>query len=286
MPEIVKIVTEAQTSTGTARAHEFPALEAGNIAFPKGRYIVDFEPRQNQVSFGISHKIEGAPLISDLITGGFVNFVCAVASPVSSYRKTHYSESPSHIVRWDEGDLGEPPLFTPMVVAVNSFRRTLDQARDGVHALWHGRDVQFTTGMRLVVGTVVQLRSSVLHMLSFHQDPSLNAGEFRVKAETQEGFRFRVELATELHTFLRVATEDPARAHILTHIVSACFALLKSDFADDDDDDGGWRSYRSLRALSDHLNSMNLPHWSDGKEFIPELTATRLYPYRLSSVLD
>ena len=224
-------------------------------------------------------------MISDLIADGFVNFVCSVASPISSYRKNHYSKLPSHVVSWDEGDLGEPPLFTPMLVAANSFHRTLDQARDGVHLIWHGRSVDFKTGMRLAIGKVVQLRSSVLHMLLFHQEPSLGAGEFQVKAETQEGFRFRVELGTELHNFLRIATEDPARAHILTHIVSACFALLKSDFADDNDEDGGWRSYRSLRALSEHLDSKNLPHWSD-EDFIPELAATRLHPHRLSSVDD
>ena len=283
MPEIV---TEARSSLSAVRAHEFPVLEAGNLSFPNGRYIVGFEPRSDQTSFAITHRIAGAQLITDMISHGLTTFVCTVASPVSSYRASHVSETASQVVAWDEGDLGEPPLFTPMVVVSKPFSRTLDQAHDGVHQLWHGRSIKFQAGMRLAVGNVVQLRSSVLQLLSFHEEASLRDGEFQVKAETQEGFRFRVELASDLHTFLRYRTDDPARAHILTHIVSACFGLLKSDFADDDDDDGGWRSYRSLQALAEHLQSKDLPHWSDGSEFVPELVATKLHPHRLRATAD
>ena len=278
MPEII---TEAQASSSTIRAHEFPALEEGNISFPNGRYIVDFEPRPDQRSFTVSHRVEGAQLITDLVVEGLATFVCMVSSPVSSYRDTHVSVPPTHVVSWEEGDLGEPPLFTPMVVACRTFERTLDKTQHGVHEVWHERHVRFATGMRLALGNIVQLRSSLLHMLSFHDEPSLGPGQFLVKAETQEGFSFRVETASDLHAFLRFGTEDPSRGHILTHVVSACFSLLKSDYADDDDEDGDWRSYRSLQALAHHLKSQDLPHWSDGPDFVPELVATRLYPHRI-----
>lgn len=283
MPEII---TEASSSLGTVRVHEFPVLEAGNLSFPNGRYIVGFEPCSDQASFSITHRIEGAQLINDLISDGLMTFVCTVASPISSYRKSHISNTAHHIVDWDENDLGEPPLFTPMVVVSKSFKRKLKTKRDGVHPLWHGRRIKFEAGMRLAVGDVVQLHSSVLHLLSFYSENSLQDGEFQVKAETQEGFRFRVELASDLFKFMQYRTDDPARAHIITHIVSACFGLLKSEFSRDDDEEGGWRSYRSLQALADHLKSENLPHWSEGSEFIPELVATKLYPHRLQITAD
>lgn len=283
MPEII---TEARSSLGTVRAHEFPALEAGNLSFPNGRYIVEFEAGSDQISFSVTHRIEGAQLINDSISRGLMTFVCTVASPVSSYRESHISDDTRQIVSWDENDLGEPPLFTPMVVVSKPFKRKLDKMRDGVHELWHGQHVKFEVGMRLAVGDVVQLRSSALHLLLFHEDSSLGNGEFQVKAETQEGFRFRVELASDLHSFLRFGSGDPSRAHILTHIVSACMGFLKSNFSDDDEEDGGWRSYRSLQAFAEYLNSKNLPHWSEGEDFIPELIATKLYPHQLQIMGD
>lgn len=278
MPEII---TEAGSASGSVRLHEFPVLEVGNLSFPNGRYAVGFEPGSDETSFAITHRVEHAGLISDLISDRLIKFVCTVSSPASSYRASHVSEIASHVIRWDENDLGEPPLFTPMVVVSEYFKRTLDQDRHGVHKLWHGQEINFKPGMRLAVGSVVQLRSSVLNLLSFHENGELGNGEFQVKSETQEGFRFRVELASDLHRFLKFRIGHSSRAHIITHIVSACFNLLKSKYADDDDENGGWRSYRGLCALSDLLESKRLPHWSHGDDFIPELVATKLYPHKV-----
>lgn len=278
---MVEIITEARVSSSTVRAHEFPALEAGNISFPDGRYIVDFEPGQDQRSFTISHRVEGAPLINGLIGDRLAKFVCMVSSPASSYRQSHVSTIPVQTVSWEEGNLGEPPLFTPMIVAAQSFGRTLDHDRDGVHQLWHDQTVQFATGMRLAIGNVVQLRSSIIQMLSFQEEPSFKPGQFQVNAETQVGFRFQVKIASELHAFLRYGTEDPARAHIITHIVSACFALLKSDYSDQENDASDWNRYPSLCALTEYLKSVDFPHWSEGDDFRPEFVATGLHPHKV-----
>ena len=264
-------------------AMRFPALESGNMSFPDGRYRVGFEARPDGTSFTVRHVIEGAPLIAEAVSDGLARFVCTVASPVSSYRVSHVSESSEQVVGWDSEDLGEAPMFTPMVVVAAPFERTMDAERDGVHALWHGRTVAFETGMRLALSDVVLMRSSVLNMLVFHNEESLDEGEFQVQAEPREGFRFRVELAPDLHRFLRYETEDPRRGHIITHILSACFGVLKSDYADDDEE-VGWRSFRGLQAIADLLTAHDLPHWSEGREFVPELAATRLHPHRLGDV--
>ncbi len=278
MPEII---TEAGSASGSVRMHAFPVLEVGNLSFPDGRYTVSFEPGSDESSFQITHRIEQAQLINDLITEGLTKFICMVSSPASSYRACHISESASHVVCWKEDDLGEPPLFTPMVVVSKPFKRTLDQECHGIHRLWHGQEIGFQTGMRLAVGSVVQLRSSVLSLLVFYTNEDLEDGEFQVKAETQEGFRFRVELAPNLHRFLQYRIRHRSRSHIITHIVSACFSHLMTHYADDDDEDGGWRSSRGLRALADLLESKNLPHWSEKNDFNPELVATKLYPHKI-----
>ena len=275
-----EVVTEARAPNIAVRGHAFPALESGNTSFPEGRYVVRFEPGADGSSFTVWHRVEGAALINDVIAEGLAQFVCTVASPVSSYRVSHVSETNTQVIGWESDDLGEPPMFTPMVVVAEPFKRTLDRERDGVHELWDGRTVAFERGMRLALSDVVLMRSSVLNMLIFERDPTLSDGEFRVEAEDREGFRFRVHLAPDLHRFLKYDSEDPRRSHIVTHILSACFGVLKADYADDKEDEGGWRSYRGLQALAEMLKEHDLPHWSED-EFSPELAATRLHPHQV-----
>ena len=258
-----EVVTEARSPNTAVRGHAFPALESGNTSFPEGRYAVGFEAGADASSFTVRHRIEGAQLINDLIADGLAQFVCTVASPSSSYRVSHVSESSTHVIAWESVDLGEPPMFTPMVVVAKPFIRTLDEARDGVHELWDGRTVAFKRGMRLALSDVVLMRSSVLNMLLFERDRALSDGEFRVEAEDREGFRFRVYLAPDLHRFLKYDSDDLCRGHIVTHIVSSCFGVLKADYAEDEEEEGGWRSYRGLQAMAEMLKEHGLPHWSD-----------------------
>lgn len=275
-----EVVTEAKSLNTAIRAHAIPVLESGNTSFPEGRYVVGFQSGADASSFNLRHRIEGAPLINEVIAEGLAQFVCTVASPNSSYRVSHVSESSSHSIAWESSNLGEPPMFTPMVVVAKPFLRTLDRVKDGVHELWDGRTVEFERGMRLALSDVVLLRSSVLNMLLFERDPTLSVGEFQVEAEDREGFRFRVHLAPDLHQFLKFDSEDTRRGHIVTHIVSACFGVLKADYAEDEEEDGGWRTYRGLLAMADMLKEHGLPHWSE-EHFSPELAATKLYPHRV-----
>ena len=280
-----EIVTVAQSTSNAIRSHGFPVLEAGNISFPRGRYILTFEPDSDRASFVLKHQIDSAPLISRLLKEDKARYVCAVSSPISSYRHTHISKTASQRIRWDENDLGEPPLFTPMIVSVVSCKLRLDENQDGVHEIWDDQLVTIKKGSRLALGHVVQLRSSILQLLSLHAERGLGDGEFYVDAETEHGFQFRVNLNPTLHAFLQYASSEGIRENIMTHVVTACLALLKRDFYKDDEEEGGWKSHRNLRAFSDFLRDKNLPHWSD-YEFRPELVATKLYPHVLSTKPD
>ena len=275
-----EIVTLARSSSNGVRSHGFPVLEAGNLSFPNGRYALEFEPGADRTSFILKHRLDGAPLISRLLIEDRARYVCAVSSPISSYRRTHVSRTPSQHIQWYAEDLGEPPLFTPMIVSTDSCELLLDQTRDGVHDVWHHQCVVLTKGSRLALGHVVQLRSSILQLLSFHANKELEDGTFFVDAETEQGFRFRVNLSVGLHAFLQYPRKSGIRENIMTHIVTACLALLQRDFKEDSDDDGGWKSHRNLRAFAEFLESRNLLHWSDD-EFHPERVATLLYPHTL-----
>ena len=270
---MTRIVTVAQSLSNAIRAHNHPVLEPGNLSYPDGRYTVEFIPGSDRSSFTLTHQIEGAPLIVRLLKQKGAQYVCTVSSPISAYRETHVSNEAAHKIQWDMEDLGEPPLFTPMILCTASRRLNLSQDQDGVHSLWNGAHVSLQQGSRLALGHVIQLRSSIFHLLSFRKKEDLQEGTFFVGAET-EPFRFLVNLSPELHKFLKLSGADLTRKNIITHIVTACFALLQRDFTDDNED-------RNLLALAEFLESKSLPHWKDCKNFRPEEVATALYAHVL-----
>jgi len=252
-------------------------LETGNLSFPEGRYLLDFLPGRARSSYIITHRVEGAPLIDRLIQSKQAQYACVVSSPISSYRRTHVSGDAQHEVGWDSDDLGGSPLFTPMILCSEPQLITLDARIDGVHQIWDSQHIDLQKGARLALGRVIQLESSLLQLLSLQKDKHLKEGQFVVDVE-EEPFRFKVKLHSNLHKFLRFP-KDPARGHIMTHIVSACLARLQQDYSEDDGE-SGWESFRNLQALADYLDHKGLGHWSD-EDFRPEKIATALHPHTL-----
>ncbi len=270
-----KIIVVDSAPSNAVRAHEHPILEAGNISFPDARYELEFGEQDNQMSYSLTHKIIGAPLITDLLEKGDARYACIVSSPVSSFRKTYTSQNPKHEIHWNNQDFGEPPLFTPLIVFWNEEKSiTLKADRDGVHRIWDRQTVTLHKGSRLALGSVIELNSSLLQLLTLVADPSLNSGQFVVDFES-EPFRFQVKIHPDLHKFLQ-HRKDAHRNNIMTHIVSACFARLQQANANDDD----LRSQRGLQALSEHLESKGFEDWTDD-DFRPEKVASALYPLKL-----
>lgn len=259
-------------------SHDYPMLESGNLAFPNGKYAIDFQPAENGPGFNITHYVEGAPLIPRLVKEGVATYACIVSSPLSSYRKIHQSSEVCHPVSWNFDDIAEPPLFTPLVVCVRPLELSLNATRDGVHEIWHGQKINLDTGSRIAVGNVVQLSTSVVQLLSLRSDENLRPGQF-VADMKSEPFGFRVDLHPDLHRFLRHSTDSTARNNVMVHIVTACLSILQRECSKDDGD-SGWKSSRNLQALSEYIKSKDLPDWTDD-EFKPEKVATAIYPLSL-----
>ena len=125
MSELYTIEAVAPGPSNAVRSHDHPMLESGNLSFPEGRYLLDFLPGEDRSSYVIEHRIEGAALIERLLGSGQARYACIVSSPISSYRRTHLSSEPRHEVGWNSNDLGESPLFTPMIL----LRRVADDHR-------------------------------------------------------------------------------------------------------------------------------------------------------------
>ena len=263
--------------SNAVRSHDHPVLESGNLSYPKGRYWLSFQQEPHSCSYTISHHIENAPLIASLIEKKHAKFACIVSSPMSAHRSIHVCKCDHHSIKYDIGDFGEPPFFTPMVVCVKDLEIFLDAEKHGLHPIWSGHKVKFQRGARLALGNVIQLQSSMLQLLSLHKDDELGDGQFVVDIAS-EPFHFRVRVGTKLYKRLRYPN-DVLRNNIMTHIVTACLARLKSEYCDDNGDEG-WKSIRNLRLLSDYLKARNLKHWCDS-EFYPEKVSTALYPHTI-----
>lgn len=261
------------------RSFAWPVLQRGNTSYPDGAYNAEIEPGKDRRSFQITHDIRGAPLIARLIDEERARYACIVASPIASYRMIHTSASPTHRVEWSHDDLGTPPLFIPLVVTTSEIRLTLAANPDGVAALWHGRDIRLLKGSKLMIAPPFQLRSSLLQLLIFEVDESLGNGQFEVRPDTNDGFKFIVAMASDLHGFLRHPRAHRHRSNIMTHIVSSAFALLRRDYGHDDGAEG-WRSHGNLVELAHYLEGQGLPVWDEDR-FHPERVATALYPHRL-----
>ena len=280
----MEISVNAADPASAIRSFPWPVLEEGNGAFSKGVYTVDVEHRERGRSFELSHQVQGAALIERWIQEQKVSFACAVAAPVSAYRRLHRSSEPAHLVRWDPDDLGTHPLFTPMILSATELRFTIEAGRDGVNALWDGRTIDLPKGARLAAGPTFALQSGLLGLLDFRQDDDLESGRFRMEASREGGFRFNVYLAPDLHGFLRSHRQEAVGWNIMTHIVSTALARLHRKYGEDDGEEG-WKSYANLVALADELDRQGLPHWEE-ESFEPELAATTLYPHKAVLIED
>lgn len=276
-----KISARAADPNPSSRALPWPVLEAGNASFPEGEYSVTCENKETGQSFTLRHQVQGAPLIERWLAAGKVEYVCTVAAPRSMYRKLHKSGTPEQVIAWQQSDLGEFPMFTPMLVARETIAHTVVAVSDGLNPLWNGRELNLPPGARIAVGPTFKFQSGIAGMLDFVEDKDLPDGQFQVTESHEDGFKFKVHLATNLHRHLKFHRNDAAEKNIMVHIVSAALSLLQREYRDDNDAEGGWQSFPNLSSLAARLQERSIPHWAE-EGFQPELAATQLYPHILA----
>lgn len=281
-----EISTRSSDPGPSSRAFHWPVLEAGNDSFPGGIYTVTCTDKDVGKAITLRHRVQDAPLIEQWIEQGKLTFVCSVAAPRSMYRTLHQSETPEQAIAWQRDDLGEYPMFTPMIVAGVDIQHTASVERDGLNRIWDGRKLDLPQGARIAVGSTFKFKSGIDALLQFNLDESLAPGQFAAHDSTEDGFKFKVSLASNLYHHLKHRREEPAGANIMVHVVSAAFSVLQRDWREDDGDEGeGWQSFRNLVGLADFLQSRGLPRWDDD-DFRPEKVATALYPHQLPPEVD
>lgn len=271
---MTEIITKAAESANTIGSYRHPVLEEGNLSFPNGRYVIAFpDDAVSHEELRLEHRVERAGLIKRLIRQEKAEYACIVSSPKSFYRRTLRQSSPSQRVTWSDRDLGEPPLFTPVILCTEAIDVDLDTDRDEVHSAWHGVHVKIPRGARLAVGHVFDLRSSVTQLITIQPDETLSGSTFLVDTGS-DPFRFVVKCGPELIHYFRKAPQSVTRSNVMTHVVTACLAVLQRQFDDPEEWD------RNLHRLADHL-TQKYPHRWDDEDFHPEEAATVLHPHVL-----
>ncbi len=270
------------------RALPYPVLEDGNLSYPDGGYTAEVIPQTDDTGVTICHKISQVPFLDRVIRQGQAKYGCLVAVPLTGYRKLDLSADALQDIKWDMAVVGEPPMLRPLIVSVAEFRVRLG-SDDGVAGAWQGPEITFPKGARLALRGYSRTSSSAHELLVINQDQKMPAGSFEVSQCEEEGFYFRVSVASDLYPFLQNAGgHENHRRSILTHIVSRCFEILKQDYrsqSEEEDERAEWEQFSNLKALADELRRHNLPVWDD-EDFSADKVATQLYPHKPSVELE
>ena len=282
-------------SNTSARMLPHPAIEDGNRSFPQGDYWVRREPSGNSdTGVILHHKLEGAPFIQKLIEEGKAKFACLVSVPKTGYRKLDISENSEQKISWNSDIVGEPPWLGPCILYVGEDLEGGTWAQgDGVAESWLNQGIYIPKGARLAKGRYLRPSSEIGHtnMLHAKKDGTMKSGTFKVEPNSNDGFSFSLIASTDIYEFIHAPRGNLAlRNSILTHAVSACFHILKTDYdapVEDDENNGNeesgegsnnqWKQFSNLVALSEWLENKGVLHWSD-YGFDAVEVATKLYP--------
>lgn len=262
--------------TNIVHSLPYPSLDDGNMSFPTSIYKVDVISLKGGASIQLTHHLENAGLIKKLLENGEAKYGCLLSVPLTGHRRLNLSTESVHTVGWDLGVVGEPPIIRPIIVATETLEYELD-GEDDVADIWIGKKVKIPKGARLARGKYLRSISSLQSILDPKEDENLPDGCFVVEPNENDGFRFKVNVASDVFNFLSHSTADGALYRSIgVHMVSRCFTILKEEQGFDGEYEK-WNDHTNLRMLSGLLEEKSLPHWSED-DFKPEKVALQLHP--------
>jgi len=255
--------------TGLFHSLPYPCLEEGNLSYPSGSYKGEPIGVEEGSSVKINHQLSNAKFIQQQVIAKRAEYGCLISAPDTGHRELQRSSEPIQIVEWNTESFGEPPIIRPIVVAVQSFVHVFSP-EDDVDEIWIGKTIEIPKGARLARDAFLKSSSNMQSLLNPKLDEDLPKGSFRVRPESDHGYRFIVWMAKDIFWFVEHRDRDIRLYHSLAvQMVSACLSLLKEE--------ENWKEYSSLRSLADKLDSENIELW-DQDDFRPELAACKLYP--------
>lgn len=255
----------------------YPALEAGNLSFPKGDYDPIVTMGNDGRSVEIEHKVSGAPFIEKLIEQNEIEYYCLFSSPKSGVRKL-FNTTQKGEIRWEDSIVGEPPKLRSILIYTGEEKEYTLTKECGVAPLWQGKKIMLPKGARLARGSFLYVNASENKFLKFEAGEGYKPGSFKIEPRTEGGFHFCVIAAQDVFNFVQKhGIEDALRGGILTGVAAQCFSILQHDYRETEEDSN---EFSNLKALSNKLEHEFGCDWNDD-EFDPTLAATTLYPIRV-----
>lgn len=184
-------------SRPVSRALPYPALEAGNSSFPKGRYEPEITEGRDGRSVEIHHKIFGAPFIEKLIEEGKVGFYCGFSVPKAGVRKLHETGRKGKI-EWEDSIIGEPPKLQPAVIYTGEDMKHTLTEQCGVAESWQGKTITLQKGARLARGRVPKANASRCPSMTYRELESGKYTALRKNLIKEKGSDFQKEFLTVL----------------------------------------------------------------------------------------
>ena len=252
----------------------YPAIEYGNRSFPNGDYKVRFDVNTNldskKFSIHLEHSISGASFLEKLVEERKARFGCLTSVPQTGYRRLNLSESENQDVLLDLKEVSEPPSFRPVLVCMEDLEYQFSDA-DGVAEIWQGQSLKIPRGARLARKNYFRPKVSLISLLDICFDDNIDAGTFMIKADTENGFKFRAFVAKDVHNYLKNPSIRAIRRNTIIHMMSRALEILSMQYQSD------WDAHANLKILHQDLLNKGLKTWDD-EDFQPEYIATQLEP--------
>lgn len=263
----------------------YPAVDIGNLSFPRGTYDVNVRSLAGGTSVQVTHKLENAKFIENLLETGKAKYGCLLAVPVTGHRKLSLYDEPIQNIKWDIGIVGEPPIIRPIIVVLDQFEHKFSRD-DDVAEIWIGKTAIIPKGARLARGKYLRSNSSFESLLVPRLNNDIPNGSFFVSSNENQGYKFNVDVAPDLYDFLnRSISNESLYRSIAVHMASMCFTILQNEQGIEDEDYEKWREHSNLQMLTGLLEAHGLQHWTD-EDFRPDKVALQLYPLILPTISE
>ena len=267
-------------------ATELPLLAEERMDYVNSEYRVSVTQGEDKHSMDVRHEVRGKNLIVSMLKKSEAVFAIEISSPHATFREIDKSDVRGKIsctqkVSWDAATVVSPVYIRPLIVTEidepQSIRLSTEE--HGVHSIWHERKIQLRSGSILAADRFWAFRSTFESLLRLVTDPEgkLRPGEYRVEANTSEGFYFQVFVHSDLFHFLvNPGEQGNYRDGIFTSALIVGFETLQREYQEN------WEEYPVLKELHKMLENKGIPAW-DEDNFHAEIAATRFRPFKFDA---
>ena len=266
-------------------AVDFPVMSAERLDYTDGEYKAKVLPSRDDGGLEVHHQVSGDNLVAQLLRQSKAAFAAEVAAPYSTYRRIHVEQNGDYTkgvrlrqaIDWPNEAVVPPIHIRPLIVAKEREALALGP-EDGVHALWQGVDIELRPGAIIAEGPFWRAASTLESLLRVAKDMQgqLKEGSYRVKADTSDGFHFKVIMHPSLYDSISAARFQNEAKTILTGALAQGLNILRERH------NGDWHQFPVLRSLHKMIEQEGLSTWDTEEEFRADEVATRLKPIELN----